>query len=146
MYEGKTHNLFLRYAVPQMIGLLFNSVYTIVDGIFIGNRLGRGAMAAAAVSVPLIEILISLALAVASGAAVMIATYLGQGKETDVRKVFNTAIKMMGITGIFIAIAGNLFLRPLAALLGATPDILSEATVYLWYIVTFAPFQLFSFF
>ena len=38
MYEGKTHNLFLRYAVPQMIGLLFNSVYTIVDGIFIGMR------------------------------------------------------------------------------------------------------------
>lgn len=145
MYEGKTHNLFLRYAVPQMIGLLFNSVYTIVDGIFIGNRLGRDAMAAAAVSVPLIEILISLALAVASGAAVMIATYLGQGNGTGARKIFNTAIKMMGITGIFIAIAGNLFLRPLAALLGATSDILSEATVYLRYIVTFAPFQLFSF-
>lgn len=145
MHEGKTYTLFLRYAVPQMVGLLFNSVYTIVDGIFIGNRLGRDAMAAAAVSVPLIEILISLSLAVASGAAVIIATYLGQGKETDARKIFNTAIKMMGITGIFIAIAGNLFLRPLAELLGATPDILSEATKYLWYIVTFAPFQLFSF-
>lgn len=145
MYEGKTHTLFLRYAVPQMIGLLFNSVYTIVDGIFIGNRLGRDAMAAAAVSVPLIEILISLALAVASGAAVMIAAYFGQGSETNARRIFNTAIKMVGITGIFIAIAGNLFLRPLAALLGATPDILSEAAAYLWYIVTFAPFQLLSF-
>ena len=60
MYEGKTHTLFFRYAVPQMVGLLFNSIYTIVDGVFIGNRLGRDAMAAAAVSVPLIEILISL--------------------------------------------------------------------------------------
>lgn len=49
MYEGKTHNLFFRYAVPQMVGLLFNSIYTIVDGVFIGNRLGRDAMAAAAV-------------------------------------------------------------------------------------------------
>lgn len=145
MYEGKSHTLFLRYAVPQMIGLLFNSVYTIVDGIFIGNRLGREAMAAAAVSVPLIEILISLALAVGAGAAVMIAAYKGQGKETDARRIFNTAVKMIGIMGAFIAIAGNLFLRPLATLLGATPDILSEASVYLWYIVTFAPFQLYSF-
>ena len=34
MYEGKPRTLFFRYAVPQMIGLLFNSVYTIVDGIF----------------------------------------------------------------------------------------------------------------
>ena len=49
MYEGKTHTLFFRYAVPQMVGLLFNSIYTIVDGVFIGNRLGRDAMAAAAV-------------------------------------------------------------------------------------------------
>lgn len=56
MYEGKSHTLFAKYAVPQMIGLLFHSVYMIVDGVFIGNRLGRDAMAAAAVSVPLVEI------------------------------------------------------------------------------------------
>ena len=55
MYEGKSHTLFAKYAVPQMIGLLFNSVYMIVDGVFIGNRLGRDAMAAAAVSVPLLR-------------------------------------------------------------------------------------------
>ena len=145
MYEGKTHTLFFRYAVPQMVGLLFNSIYTIVDGVFIGNRLGRDAMAAAAVSVPLIEILISLALAVASGAAVMIATQLGQGKITAAQKIFNTAIWMIGSAGLLIALAGNLLLRPLAELLGATPDILDEAATYLWYIVTFAPFQLFSF-
>lgn len=62
MYEGKSHTLFAKYAVPQMIGLLFNSVYMIVDGVFIGNRLGRDAMAAAAVSVPLVEILIALSI------------------------------------------------------------------------------------
>lgn len=145
MYEGKTHTLFFRYAVPQMVGLLFNSIYTIVDGVFIGNRLGRDAMAAAAVSVPLIEILISLALAAASGAAVMIATQLGQGKAGAAQRIFNSAIWMVGGTGLLIAFAGNLFLRPLAQLLGATPDILNEAAAYLWYIVTFAPFQLFSF-
>ena len=36
-----------KYAIPQMLGLLFNSVYFIVDSVFIGNRLGRDAMAAA---------------------------------------------------------------------------------------------------
>lgn len=40
MYEGKSHTLFAKYAVPQMIGLLFNSVYMIVDGAFIGNWCG----------------------------------------------------------------------------------------------------------
>lgn len=79
MYQGSARTLFVRYAVPQMIGLLFNSVYTIVDGVFIGNRLGQDAMAAAAVAVPLLEILISLALVVASGAGVLIAAQLGTG-------------------------------------------------------------------
>lgn len=145
MYEGRPYRLFLRYAVPQMVGLLFNSVYTIVDGIFIGNRLGREAMAAAAVAVPLVEILISLALAVTAGAGVLIATHLELREQDKARCVFNTAICLLGAAGILIAVLGNLFLCPLASLLGATPDILDQSVTYLWYIATFAPFQLFSF-
>lgn len=76
MHEGTAYQPFFRYAIPQMVGPLSNSVYTIVDGIFIGNRLGREAMAAAAVAVPLIEILISVALAAAAGSGVLIATHL----------------------------------------------------------------------
>ena len=72
MYEKNTRTLFLKYAVPQMVGLVFNSVYTIVDGVFIGNRLGTDAMAAAAVSVPLLEVLIALSMALASGAGVLV--------------------------------------------------------------------------
>ena len=145
MYEGRTHTLFLRFAVPQMIGLLFNSVYTIVDGVFIGNRLGREAMAAAAVAVPLIEILISVAIAVGAGAGVLIAARLGSGERDKAREIFNTAAWLLGVAGVLAALMGNLFLEPLARLLGATPDILDLSTGYLWFIVTFAPFQLFSF-
>lgn len=76
MHEGTAYQPFFRYAIPQMVGPLSNSVYTIVDGIFIGNRLGQEAMAAAAVAVPLIEILISVALAVAASSGVLIATHL----------------------------------------------------------------------
>ena len=47
MYEGKSSRLFAKYAVPQMIGLLCNSVYLIVDGVFIGHRLGKASMATA---------------------------------------------------------------------------------------------------
>ena len=145
MFEGKPRELFVRFAIPQMIGLLFNSVYTIVDGVFIGNRLGREAMAAAAVAVPLIEILISVAIAVAAGAGVLIAARLGSGKGDEARRLFNTAAWMMGAAGLGVALLGNLCLEPLALLLGAAPEVLPQAMAYLWYIVTFAPFQLFSF-
>lgn len=145
MFEGKPRAVFARFAIPQMIGLLFNSVYTIVDGVFIGHRLGREAMAAAAVAVPLLEILISIGIAVAAGASVLIAARLGSGEEGEARRLFNTAAWMMGGAGVLVAVLGNLFLDPLARLLGATPEVLPQAAAYLWYIITFAPFQLFSF-
>lgn len=145
MYDGKTHALFAKYAIPQMIGLLFNSIYLIVDGIFIGNRLGRDAMAAAAVSVPFIEILIALSMAVASGAGIMISGYLGQKENEKAVQTFNTAILYSAGIGIFVMMLGNIFLHPLAALLGSTPQIHGQAISYLRYIVNFSPFLLFGF-
>ena len=72
MYEGSSAALFRKFALPQMIGLLFNSIYIIIDDLFIGNRLGRNAMAAAAVGVSLVEILIALSMAITSGAVTYI--------------------------------------------------------------------------
>lgn len=145
MYEGSPRALFCRFAVPQMIGLMFNSVYTIVDGVFIGNRLGREAMAAAAVAVPLIEVLISVAIAAASGAGVLIAARLGEGRREEACRLFNTAAYMLGGAGLLVCVLGGAYLEPLARFLGATREIMGMSTAYLWYIVTFAPFQLFSF-
>lgn len=145
LYEGKPRQVFTKFAVPQMIGLLFNSVYLIVDGIFIGNRLGREAMAAAAVAVPFIEILIAVAMAVASGAGIIISGKLGRGEAASARKTFGLAISVMGIIGVAIALCGNLFIDGLATTLGSTPAIHEEAVTYLWYIITFAPFLLYSF-
>lgn len=145
MYEGKPRTLFAKYAIPQMIGLLFNSVYVIVDGIFIGNRLGRDAMAAAAVSVPFVEILIALSMAVASGAGVLISGQVARGEKDKALQTFHAAILCAATFGGLIIVLGNVFIHPLAELLGSTPQIHEEAVAYLWYIVTFSPFLLFSF-
>ena len=145
MYEGKTHTLFAKYAIPQMIGLLFNSIYVIVDGIFIGNRLGRDAMAAAAVSVPFVEILIALSMSVVSGADVMASGQLGRNERENALQTFHAAILCTTSFSGIIIVLGNIFIHPLAKILGSTPQIHDEAVSYLWYIVTFSPFLLFSF-
>lgn len=145
MYEGNPSALFVRYAVPQMVGLLFNSIYLIVDGVFIGHRLGTDAMAAAAVSVPLMELLIAVSIAGSSGAGVLISGAAAQENRQRAVQVFNTAaLCALGI-GVLVVSLGNLFIHPLARLLGATPQIHSEAIRYMRYIVTFSPFQIFSF-
>lgn len=145
MYEGKTHTLFAKYAIPQMIGLLFNSVYMIVDGVFIGHRLGTDSMAAAAVSVPLIEILIALAMAVASGAGVLVSGHLGRNEKEKAVQVFNIAVICACGMGILIMIFGNIFIDPLAELLGSTPQIHDQAIEYMQYIITCCPFLILSF-
>lgn len=145
MYEGKSHTLFARFAIPQMIGLLFNSIYLIVDGIFIGNVLGRQSMAAAAVAVPLVELLIALSIAIASGAGALISSQLAQHQKQRARQTLMTAICCAAILGVLVSVLGTVFLRPLARLLGATEQILTEAQTYIRYIVIFSPFLIFSF-
>ncbi len=145
MYQGKTHALFAKYAIPQMIGLLFNSVYTIVDGIFIGHRLGTDSMAAAAVSVPLIEILIALAMLVASGAGVLVSGHLGRNEKEKAAQVFHIAVICACGMGILIMIFGNILIEPLAKLLGSTPQIHDQAIEYMQYIITCCPFLILSF-
>lgn len=145
MYKEKPFKLFTKYALPQMLGLLLNSVYLIVDGIFIGNRLGRDAMAAAAVSVPVVEFLIAISLAVSSGAGIIISNYLGRKKNDKANKTFNLSIIVLSFISISIVLLGNLFIDNIAYLLGSTDKIHGQAIEYLWYILTFSPFLLFSF-
>lgn len=145
MYQGKPLTLFRKYALPQMLGLLLNSVYLIVDGVFIGNRLGREAMAAAAVSVPVIEVLIAISIAVSSGAGVLISRCLGRGEREEANRIFSASIWLLVGISFFFVLLGHLFLSPLATLLGATPDIHLQACQYLSYILTFSPFLMFSF-
>lgn len=143
--QEKTHNLFIKYAIPQMVGLLFNSVYLIVDGVFIGNVLGRDAMAAAAVAVPLVEILIALSMAIASGAGIVISSHLAQEKQDEARQTFRTALLCAGGLGLLVMVLGNLLIHPLARLLGSTEQIHLEAVSYIRYIISFSPFLIFSF-
>lgn len=143
--QEKTHKLFVKYAVPQMIGLLFNSVYLIVDGVFIGNVLGRDAMAAAAVAVPLVEILIALSMAIASGAGIVISSQLAQEKHDSARQTFRTALLCAAGLGLIVMLLGNLLIHPLTKLLGSTEQIHQAAVSYIRYIVSFSPFLIFSF-
>ncbi len=145
MYEAKPSTLFRQYAIPQMVGLLFNSVYVIVDGVFIGHRLGREALAAAAVSVPLLECFVALAMAIATGAGVLVSSHFGRGENDRARVYFTLAVAITLVLSVLIAVPGNIFMTPLAVTLGATPAILELSLTYMFYIVTFCSFILFSF-
>ena len=145
MYKESAGKIFLKYAIPQMIGLLFNSIYVIVDGVFIGMRLGSSALAAAGVAVPVVELLIALSIGMTSGVGVVISEKLATQNFSAARNAFMNALLLQGLFAAGIAVFGNMFLYPLAFALGATSDILKLTVSYLRYIVTLSPFLLFSY-
>lgn len=137
--------LFLRYVIPQMIGLTFNSVYFIVDGVFIGRLLGTTALAAAGVAVPVVEMTIALSMLVSVGAGVLISAAAGRGDTAAGRRVFNLAVAVAGGLGLALAALGGLFAGPLATALGADAALLPDTTTYLRVYLLFCPFVVFSY-
>ena len=75
----------------------------------------------------------------------MISGQLGRGEKEKALQTFHAAMLCAAGFGGLIIVLGNVFIHPLAELLGSTPQIHKEAVRYLWYIVTFSPFLLFSF-
>lgn len=143
--EMKFKTVLTRYMIPQMVGLVINSTYFIVDGIFVGRRLGTDALAAVGVSVPIVEVMIAISMLIAAGSGVMIASSYGKGMHQFARDIFNLSVMIAVIFSFFVVAAGNIFLMPLSHLLGANDVILEDTMTYLRYFITFSPFLVFSF-
>lgn len=82
-------NVLKKFVLPQMIAMLFNSVYLIVEGIFIGHRLGPDALAAGGIAVPVVEIVIALAMMISVGEGVRLCNLFTQKKYDEADVVFN---------------------------------------------------------
>lgn len=83
---SNTKKVFWKYAMPGIGALLFNSLYIVVDGIFVSKMLGRIALASVTVVVPVVEILIALSMLISVGAGVIISKYQGEGDLISARK------------------------------------------------------------
>ena len=135
----------LNFIIPGITGLLFNSLYIVVDGIFVARMLGREALAAVTVGVPAVEILLALSMLVAVGAGVIISSEHGKGNLKEARHVFNLSVRTLLVISIFITITSLIFIYPLAKLMGATPDIMDLVVEYLRYFLLFSPAFMFSY-
>lgn len=129
----------LRFALPTIIMMIFMSLYTIIDGIFISRMVGSFALSSSNIIYPMTNILMAVGIMLATGGSAVIARKLGEGKEQEANKNF-TMIILTGLTaGILGMLLGNLFLEPLCRMLGATDTLLPYSTSYLGILMAFAP-------
>lgn len=146
--ENQSKNMFrqlLSYIVPGIAGLIFNSLYIVIDGLFVARMLGREPLAAVTVGVPVVEILLALSMLISVGAGVLISSKNGKGEYKEARGIFNISVRLLAIVSILIAVGALIFIRPIAKILGATPDIMDLVVEYMNYFFAFSPAFMFSY-
>lgn len=122
--------LMLKYAIPSVIALVVNSLYNIVDQIFIGWGVGTLGNSATNVIFPLNMIVMALALLLGDGGASYLSLKLGENEQAKAEKGVNNTFSWLIIEGIVFCILCALFLKPLAMMFGATSDNLNYALTY----------------
>jgi len=132
--------LIAKFAIPSVISLLVNSLYNIVDQIFIGRGVGYLGNGATNVVFPITIIALAFALLVGDGAASYLSLKLGEGKKEIAQKGVSNAILMLTAIGIIFLIMGSIFLKPLVLFFGATDIILPFALEYGRIIIIGLPF------
>ena len=147
MSEEKILKLFLRFSLPAILGMVVQSLYNIVDRIYIGNIPGYGGLAISGIGVvlPINFIIMGFAMLFGIGAGANISIKLGQGKKDDAEKLFGTGYYMLVVSGILISIIGLIFLKDIVNLYGADDQTRIYAEQYLRIILFGNVFNVVSF-
>lgn len=126
----KIGKLMVQYGIPSIIAIVVNSLYNMVDQIFIGQGVGYLGNAATSVIMPLTNVLLAFALMIGDGAASYMSLNLGKGNAKKAAQGTGNAITVSVILGVVLTILFEIFLEPLCMLFGATENSLPYALDY----------------
>ena len=101
----------LQFAFPTMIMMVFMSLYTIVDGIFISRLVGTDALSATNIVYPAISFVIAIGVMLATGGSAIIARKMGAGDFDSAREDFSFIILTGLIAGFLLMVIGNICLQ-----------------------------------
>ena len=131
MTQGSIIRHIITFAIPLLLGNIFQQLYNMVDTWVVGNYVSNEAFSAVGSVGPITNMLIGFFLGLSSGAGVVISQYYGAKHYENVQKTVHTAITMTLIIGVLFTIIG-ISMTPLMLQLMKTPDnVLPEATSYL---------------
>lgn len=133
--------LMLRFAIPSVISIVVNSIYNMVDQIFIGQGVGYLGNAGTNIIMPMATILMALTMMVGAGAATYISLNLGRGNPEQAAQGACSAMTTSVLIGVAATILFELFMEPLCRFFGARDDVLRYAMAYGRIIVLGFPFS-----
>lgn len=127
---GNESKLIFFFALPMVLGNVFQQFYNIIDSIIVGNVLGKQALAAVGASFPVVFVLVSLVVGGSMGFTIVISQYFGAKDYDKVRRTIETLISFMFISSIVLMVIG-LVLGPYIFRWMALPsEIIPDALTY----------------
>lgn len=130
----------LKFTLPSIIMMMFFSLYTIVDGIFISNYVGTTALGALNIIYPYQCLAIGLAVMIASGGSAIVGRTLGENKGAEARRYFTMFIVTEIICALIFLALGLSLQKPILGMLGASPEQMPYAQKYYIIYTCFLPF------
>ena len=129
--HGKVSKQIFLFSLPMIIGNVFQQAYNLIDSIIVGQYLGKEALAAVGASFPIIFLLISLIIGVASGATIMIAQFYGAKRMDKVKLTNSTLMIFLFVASIVVGFVGIWWTEGIFRLIQLPPELMDEAVSYL---------------
>lgn len=128
-----------------MVMMAFTSLYSVVDGFFVSNFVGKTPFAAVNFIMPVLMILGSVGFMFGSGGSALVSKTMGEGEPDKARKLFSLFIYSTAVCGVIIAVISFIFIRPLAAFMGAEGEMLDNCVLYGRILLLSLPFYMLQF-
>ena len=125
-----TYGRLLRYTLPTIVMIIFTSLYSVVDGLFVSNLVGDLALSAVNIAFPITMIIGAFGFMLGTGGSAIVGITLGEGDREKADRYFSLFVWTAFLAGIVLAAVGVLIVRPAAALLGAEGEMLDYAVRY----------------
>ena len=125
-----TKTKLLKYTLPTMAMMFVSSAYTIVDGLFVSNLVGKTALASMSLIFPFIMILSSLGIMMGGGGSAVVGQLLGAGDRKGANRAFSLIAWATFVTGAICAVFGFIFMDNVVVLLGGSEEMVPLASVY----------------
>lgn len=120
----------LRFTFPSIVMLVFTSIYSVVDGFFVSNFVGKTSFTAVNFIMPFLMILGCVGFMFGTGGGALIAMTMGEGDREKANRTFSLLVYISIACGVVLAALGLVFLRPIAAVLGAKGQLLDDCVTY----------------
>lgn len=117
-----TYKKLLVFVLPSVVMMVFTSIYSVVDGLFVSNFAGEAAVAAINYIYPVLMVFGSIGFMLGAGGSALVSKTLGEGDKEKANRYFSMLVYVTAAIGVFIAVAGQFAVPSLAVLLGAKEE------------------------